>query len=150
MTLESLFAWANYSVIPFWLLLLVAPRWRWTGLLVHGPVVVLLLAPVYAYLLFGYAGTPENIDMTSLYGVVEGFSAPSVAAAGWIHYLIFDLFIGAWEARDAMRRRIPHLAVVPCLLATLLVGPLGLLLYVVVRFIATRILQYDEFAGVAA
>lgn len=148
MTLETLFAFATYAVLPFWLLLLVAPRWRWTGLLVHGPVVVLLLAPLYGYLLFGYGGTPENVDMTTLYGVVEAFGAPSLAAAGWIHYLIFDLFIGAWEARDAMRRGMSHLLVVPCLLATLFVGPLGLLLYVVLRFAATRTVQYDEFAGV--
>ncbi|MEM7436013.1 MAG: ABA4-like family protein [Myxococcota bacterium] len=150
MTLETLFSIANYAVLPFWLLLLVAPRWRWTGLLVHGPVVVLLLAPLYGYMLFGYGGGPENVDMTSLYGVVEGFSAPSLALAGWIHYLIFDLFIGAWEARDAMRRNLPHLAVVPCLLGTLLVGPLGLLLYVVVRFVASRVVQYDEYADAPA
>ena len=147
MTLESLFTIATLAVVPFWLLLVVAPRWRWTGLLVHGPVVVLLLAPIYGYLLFGYGGTPERVDMFSLYGIIEAFGAPSIATAGWIHYLIFNLFIGAWESRDAMRRGIPYLWVVPCLLATLFVGPLGLLLYVVVRYAKTRTLEYDEFVG---
>ena len=144
MPLEILFKVANYAVLPFWLLLIVAPRWRWTQLLVHGPVVVSLLTPIYAYMLFGYGSSLENIDMTTLYGVMSAFAAPHVVVAGWIHYLIFDLFIGAWESRDALRLGIPHLLVIPCLLTTLFVGPVGLLLYVIVRFIGRRVVQYDE------
>jgi hypothetical protein len=80
----------------------------------------------------------------TLYGVMIGFSAPQIVVAGWIHYLIFDLFIGAWESRDALRRGVPHWLVVPCLLATLMVGPVGLLLYVLLRFSSKRVLEYDE------
>ncbi len=144
MPLEILFTAANYTVLPFWLLLMVAPRWRWTQLLVHGPVLVLLLTPIYAYMLFGYGPSLENVDMTTLYGVMSAFTAPHVVVAGWIHYLIFDLFIGAWESRDAQRLGIPHWFVLPCLLVTLFIGPVGLLLYVIVRFIGRRVVQYDE------
>ena len=144
MPLETLFKVACYSVIPFWLLLIVAPRWPWTQRLVHGPVVLLLLTPIYAYLLFGYAPSPEGMEFTSLYGVMVGFSVPHIVVAGWIHYLIFDLFVGAWEARDAQRRGIPHFLVVPCLVLTLMIGPVGLLLYVLVRFFRKRSLEYDE------
>ncbi len=144
MPLEILFKGANFAVLPFWLLLLVAPRWRGTQLLVHGPAVVLLLTPIYAYMLFGYGPSPQNVDVTTLYGVMSAFTAPHVVVAGWIHYLIFDLFIGAWEARDALRLHIPQLFVIPCLLATLVVGPVGLLLYLIVRFITRGVIQYDE------
>ncbi len=147
MTLEMLFQAANYAVIPFWLLLILAPRWSWTERLVHSPIVLLLLTPIYAYMLFGYGPAPEGMSVRSLYGVMVGFSAPHVAVAGWIHYLIFDLFVGAWEARDARRRGVPHLLLVPCLLATLMIGPVGLLLYVLVRFFSKRLLEFDE-AGV--
>ncbi len=144
MPLEILFKGANFAVLPFWLLLLVAPRWRGTQLLVHGPAVVLLLTPIYAYMLFGYGPSPQDIDMTTLYGVMSAFTAPHIVVAGWIHYLIFDLFIGAWETRDALRLHIPQLFVIPCLLATLVVGPVGLLLYLIVRFITRGVIQYDE------
>ncbi len=144
MPLEALFKAANYVVIPFWLMLIVAPRWSWTRRLVHGPVVVLLLTPIYAYMLFGYAPAPEGMAFSTLYGVMIGFSAPQIVVAGWIHYLIFDLFIGAWETRDAQRRGVPHLLVVPCLIVTLMIGPVGLLLYVLVRFFSKRVLEYDE------
>jgi hypothetical protein len=73
-----------------------------------------------------------------------GFSVPHIVVAGWIHYLIFDLFVGAWETRDAQRRGIPHLLVIPCLIVTLMIGPVGLLLYVLVRFFSKRVLEYDE------
>lgn len=144
MPLETLFNAATYGVIPFWLALMLAPRWSWTQRLVHGPVVLLLLTPIYAYMLFGYAPAPEGMNFRSLYGVMVGFSAPHIVVAGWIHYLIFDLFVGAWEVRDAQRRGIPQLLVVPCLIATLMVGPIGLLLYVVVRFFSKQVLEYDE------
>ena len=144
MPLELLFRAANFTVLPFWLLLIVAPRWRWTQRLVHGPVVVLLLAPIYAYLLFGYAPAPRDMTFLTLYGVMIGFSAPHIVVAGWIHYLIFDLFVGAWESRDAVRRGVPLWLVIPCLLGTLMFGPIGLLLYVTVRFFSTRVLEYEE------
>jgi hypothetical protein len=144
MTIEILFKAANYAVIPFWLLLIVAPRCSWTQRLVHGPVVLLLLTPIYAYMLFGYGPAPEGMSFTSLYGVMIGFSAPHVVIAGWIHYLIFGLFVGAWQARDAQRRGISHLLLVPCLLVTLMAGPVGLLLYVLVRFFSKGVLEYGE------
>ena len=144
MPLEMLFKAANYAVIPFWLLLVFAPRWHWTQRLVHGPVVVLLLTPIYAFMLFGYAPAPEEMNFLTLYGVMVGFSAPHVVMAGWIHYLIFDLFVGAWESRDALRRGVPYWLVIPCLLATLMFGPIGLLLNVLVRFFSRRVLEYEE------
>ena len=144
MPLELVFTAANFAVLPFWFLLFVAPRLSWTQRLVHGPVVVLLMAPMYAYLLFGYGSVPEEMNFRTLYGVMVGFSVPHIVMAGWIHYLVFDLFIGAWEVRDAIRRGIPHWLVVPCLLVTLLLGPLGLLLSVLVRFFRTGVLEYEE------
>ena len=144
MTLETLFKVASYTVIPFWILLLAAPRWSWTQRLVHGPVVVLLLTPIYAYMLFGYAPIPKEVSFRTLYGLMAGFSVPHLVVAGWIHYLVFDLFIGAWVSRDALRRGVPYVLVIPCLIGTLMAGPVGLLLYVVVRFFTSRVLEFDE------
>jgi hypothetical protein len=53
--------------------------------------------------------------------------------AGWVHYMAFDLFIGAWETRDARRAGVPHLMVVPCLILTFMLGPIGLLVYLALR-----------------
>jgi hypothetical protein len=74
------------------------------------------------------------------------FADPWLLLAGWVHYLVFDLFIGSWEVRDAGRLGIPHLLVVPCLVLSFLFGPAGLLLYGIVRAVRTRRVLVDEAA----
>ncbi|HEU6452531.1 MAG TPA: ABA4-like family protein, partial [Gemmatimonadaceae bacterium] len=66
------------------------------------------------------------------------FENPWALLAGWVHYLAFDLFVGGWEVRDAQRRGIPHLLVVPALVLTFLFGPGGLLLYLAIRSLVRR------------
>ncbi len=144
MDLETVFAACNFGVLPFWALLVLAPRARATELLVHRPVVPAALGVVYGVLLFSGGEPPEGANMTSLAGVTALFTSPSAVTAGWIHYLIFDLFIGAWQSRDALRRGIPHWLVAPCLLFTLALGPLGLLAYLAVRFARVRVARLDE------
>jgi hypothetical protein len=95
-------------------------------------VIPLLLALVYLGLLAaswrGHAG-----GFSSLHGVSELFSNHWLLLAGWVHYLAFDLFTGAWEVRDSASHGIPHWLVVPCLILTFLFGPVGLLSYFAVR-----------------
>ncbi len=70
---------------------------------------------------------------SSLHGVAELFSNPWLLLAGWVHYLAFDLFVGTWEVRDSLERGVPRLLVVPCLLLTFMLGPVGFLTYHVTR-----------------
>jgi hypothetical protein len=69
----------------------------------------------------------------SLPNVMRLFTKPEIALAGWIHYLAFDLLVGAWEVRTAREDRIPFILVVPCLLLTFLFGPAGYLAFVSLR-----------------
>ena len=71
-------------------------------------------------------------------GIALLFSAPENAMLGWTHYLAFDLFIGSWEAEDAVESGVPHWALVLCLFGTLMVGPIGLLVYYCIRTVARR------------
>ena len=87
-----------------------------------------LYTVVIAVHFFGSAG-----GFSSLQDVALLFSDPWLLLAGWIHYLAFDLLVGAWEARDARERGIPHLFVVPSLILTFLFGPAGWLLYLGIR-----------------
>ena len=66
------------------------------------------------------------------------------ALAGWVHYLAFDLFIGSWQVRDAVRNAIPLWLVLPCLVLTFLFGPIGLVAYLAVRTARTRRLGVAE------
>jgi len=132
MDLESLFSLCNLSVLPVWLLLIVLPRWRVTHLVVASCAIPLLLAVVYLVLIAGNLRGAEG-GFGSLAGVASLFESRPILLAGWVHYLAFDLFIGGWEVRDAQRRSIPHFLVIPCLILTFMLGPVGLLLYFVIR-----------------
>ena len=133
MTPDTVFLVCNNAVIPAWLLLAIAPGWRWTERIVHAGWIPLLLALVYAGASLLNSDSPEGAGFGSLEGVMLLFTSPYAMLAGWIHYLAFDLFVGAWQVRDARRRAIPHWMVLPCLFFTLMLGPIGLGLYLTLR-----------------
>jgi hypothetical protein len=61
------------------------------------------------------------------------FANDHALAAGWLHYLAFDLFVGSWIAELGLRHGVPALLLVPCLLLTFLLGPTGLVLFLLLR-----------------
>lgn len=134
---ETLFTVCSNAVLPGWILLLVAPRWRWTTGLIASVLTPGVLAIVYVVLMASSFGSTEG-GFSSLAEVSQLMSNPRVLLAGWVHYLVFDLFIGCWEVRDAQQIGLSHWLVIPCLALTLLLGPTGLLLYFVLRSAVKR------------
>jgi len=137
---ERIFSLAGNVAMVGWLLLVVLPRWKWTTRLITPVIIPSLLALVYGWLIFSgfQAGKDDGGSFGSLAGVKLLFSHDTLLLAGWIHYLAFDLFIGSWETRDARRLGIHHLLVIPCLFFTLMLGPVGLLAYLLLRFVMRR------------
>jgi hypothetical protein len=131
MTAERVFSILNLVAMVSWLPLVFLPRMRWATTVV--PVVVPVLLAVVYVALVAVALPGSEGGFSSLAGVRALFANPWGLLAGWTHYLAFDLFIGGWEVRDAQRRGISHLLVVPALVLTFLLGPGGLLLYLAVR-----------------
>jgi hypothetical protein len=143
MVLEALFSMAGALVLPGWLLLVLAPRWKWSARLVAPVLIPALLAGLYVSLIaWHWAGHQGGFG--SLAEVRRLFDDPALLLAGWVHYLAFDLFVGSWEVRDAQRLGVPHLAVVPCLVLTFLFGPAGWLLYLVLRVVLRRQIAIDD------
>ena len=130
-SLEAIFTICNLLVLPGWTLLLLAPRWDWSRRLILA-VVIPFLALAYVVLLASGWGAAEG-GFDSLEGVGQLFSEPRLLLAGWVHYLAFDLLAGLWETQESQRRGIPHWLLVPCLLMTLLFGPVGLGMLLILR-----------------
>ncbi len=145
MTPDTLFGLSNTVALLGWLLLIVAGRKRWASGLITAVIVPLALAAVYSCLILLHWGESGG-NFNTLSGVAALFANRWLLLAGWVHYLAFDLFIGNWEVRDAMRNRIPHWAVVPCLILTFLFGPAGLLVYFGLRFATRRKIEIVEAA----
>ena len=131
MTQETTFSICSWIAMLGWLLLLGAPRNR-RALTLAGTVLPLTLAAIYL-VLFALNVRGAAGGFSSLADVAQLFGNRWLLLAGWVHYLAFDLFIGAWETRDAMTRGVPRLLLVPCLVMTFMLGPIGLLGYHLVR-----------------
>ena len=144
MEADVLFTLCNRAVLPAWLLLILAPNWKWTHKLIFHAWIPSLLALCYIYAFWAAEPAPEGAGFGSLDGVLLLFQVPYIALAGWIHYLVFDLFVGAWILRDSQRRNIAYWWVLPCLPLTLMYGPVGLLLYFIIRFALLRTLSTVE------
>ena len=137
MTPDQLFGIVGTIPLPGWLLLLFLPRWRYTMPVVRGCCVV-VLAAFYSYLIVAHFGDGKG-GFGSLRDVALLFENRWALLAGWVHYLAFDLFVGAWMTEDAQKRGISHWFVVPCLPLTLMFGPMGLLLYLGLRVAILRL-----------
>ncbi|MFK7730927.1 MAG: ABA4-like family protein [Pseudomonadales bacterium] len=144
MSPDTVFTVANLAVIPAWLLLALLPQHAITQRMVHALWIPCLLACFYCWALFFGEPSAEGAGFGSLDALTLLFQSKTALLAGWIHYLAFDLFIGAWQVRDAARRSIKHLFVVPCLFFTLMAGPLGLMLYLLLRLGLRRVTTLVE------
>lgn len=136
MTWNTLYLILNALVMPAWALLLLLPRAHLTARIVHSALYPVVIGAIYAVSLAAgmvFGQSADGVGFSSLARVALLFDHPNGVITGWSHYLVFDLFVGAWIGRDAVRRGIAHIVAVPCLLGTYLFGPVGLLLYVVVR-----------------
>lgn len=134
---DQIFKIANGIPLVGWILLSIAPKWKYTQFIVLNLVVV-LLAGIYLTLAITNFGSAEG-NFSSLAGVMKLFENPYAVVAGWVHYLAFDLTIGLLITLNAQKYGINHyLLVVPCLFFTLMLGPVGLLMYLIIRTIKTR------------
>ena len=136
MTYAHLFDFVNASVLPAWILLIFAPRWSWTRKLVHSMLWPMVLGGLYiavfaAVIFLGHGA--EGGSFTSIEGVRALFSSDAGIVIGWAHFLVFDLFVGAWCARDAARRGFKHALLIPCLIFCFMAGPVGLVMYLLLR-----------------
>lgn len=132
MDFAQVFSVASSAAMLGWLVLILAPR---------RPVVIQALrlgligalSLTYAVLIFVYFFRVEGGGFGSIEEVRALFMSDPVLVAGWIHYLAFDLFTGSWIAVEADKRGYNRLLQAPMLIATFMLGPIGLLLFYLTR-----------------
>lgn len=133
MKAEQIFSIANLIAMLSWILLVVAPRFVLMRKIILSGAIPLLLSVAYLVLIVLFFGKADG-GFDSLPNVMKLFTNEWAVLAGWIHYLAFDLFVGIWEVKDAQAKNISHWFVIPCLVLTFLFGPIGFLLYSILRF----------------
>jgi hypothetical protein len=132
--LLALIAWAGLIFLPRWPALLSGVLYLGVGLL------CLIYATGLIGLLSGLIPNPQGggADFTTIAGVRAVFASDAGVTIGWTHYLAFDLFVGLWIARDGDAKGISRFIQAPILFATLMAGPLGLGVWLLLREPAAR------------
>ena len=134
MALETLFSLCSGLALAGWLGLVFFPKSPVARGLLPSVIIPVLLGITYAYLMFSFGGeVPPDSGFGTLAEVKALFSVDALLLAGWIHYLAFDLFIGAWIVRDSQSHELRHWLVILCLFFTLMTGPFGLSLYLLLK-----------------
>jgi len=132
MAWEGLFTFVHLVALAGWAMLFLAPR----GPRVAAYVLYLcvgLLCLTYAVMFTSQFRSILAGDFLSIEGIRSLFAGDGGIVIGWTHYLAFDLFIGQWIAKDADHKGFSRIVQVPILLLTLLAGPIGLLIWLVMR-----------------
>jgi len=137
MTPATVFTIANSIALFAWIYLIAGARWTPSLFRVVRYAVPVLFAIVYVAALF-LAEPNEDAGFQTLEQVTALFTQPWAVVAGWLHYLAFDFFVGCWILAKAKAEAIAHGWIVIPMIFTFLFGPVGLLLFLIVRRIAGR------------
>lgn len=145
MSPDQIFGISNTIAMVGWLILIFTPFWKQADKVIIG-LFITLLAIVYAWLIFSSFKPADMQSFSTLNGVMALFGDKTMVTAGWVHYLAFDLMTGLFIRKNAVMHGINHWLTVPCLLCTFMLGPIGLLLYLILRWIITRQYFADNYA----
>ncbi len=146
---ETFFQATNTLALLAWIALVLFPTRRLVSGTLCGFVVPGVLALAYTCVIgwrLAVTGPPPG-DVMTLAGLRAAFGDDWVFAAAWTHYLVFDMVVGAWIARDATRLGMPWGPRTMALLLTFLAGPVGFLVHVVARTLLCRTGAPDRSLG---
>ncbi|WP_127844128.1 ABA4-like family protein [Psychroflexus aestuariivivens] len=136
MTASIVFQIVNTIVIPAWLILIFFPGKSW-----RNPVIYcfsMAMAVVYlVYVIQGF-GDMDMESFSKLEGIKAMFSSDEAVLTGWVHYLVFDLLVGNWILNQSRKHGLNHFLIIPCLLLCFMFGPVGFLLYSILKVSKTK------------
>lgn len=136
MSAASLFSFGNSFVLLGWVLLIFAPNWKHTQTLIISGIIV-LFSILYTYMILKDIGNFDPNSFSTLANVKVFFTQDDAVAAGWLHYLAFDLFVGAYIVRKSKKMGISRLLYTITLPFTFMFGPIGYLLFFIIKTIKT-------------
>ena len=138
MTPTEVFSIASVIAMPMWVLMLFFSKWKGTQFLIDFKVIPLALAFIYVIYVFQAIQIGGMMDFGSLTSVMTLFTEENAVLAGWVHYLAFDLLVGMWMLDQNKELRINQLLMAPCLFLTFMLGPVGFLLFMIIKTIKQK------------
>jgi hypothetical protein len=119
---------------PFWALMILVPKWSWTKKIAESYLIVVPPSLIYVVLLVPEISTVLPLVTQPEIGPLADYLAtPAGTALVWAHMLAWDLFVGRWIYLEGRRLNVHPLVMAPVLVMTILLAPVGLLLFLIVR-----------------
>ena len=146
---EVIYLWLSFGVLPFWLTLIFLPNSKISLIFISSIFLPIIFTLIYSYMIYQLITNGENmLESFNLYLGIENlhslFSNDIFLLIFWIHFLAINLFLGSWVSRDALRHNIPKFLSGISLISIYFTGPLGLVLYWLIRiFYSKKISLYD-------
>ena len=149
LTFETIYLWTNFGVMPFWLMLIFMPNSKITQIFVNSVILPLIFAVVYGYTIYQTILLEEPIfEVFELYLSLDNlytiFSVESFLLVFWLHFVALNLFLGSWIARDGVKYSMPRKLVSIPLILVYLTGPVGLVLYWLMRVFYAKKLGFHD------
>ena len=148
-TIEMIYLWLSFGVVPFWFILVFFPQSKVCGLFVTSIFPFLILGSVYIYLLYYFFSTgydfSENFELyLGIYNLASLFENEAFLILIWTHFLAINLFCAAWIVRDSQKYLMSkYMNIIP-LIITYFIGPVGIIMYWIIRiFFAKKISLFD-------
>ena len=138
MTPTAVFSIASMITMPMWILMIFLSKWKVTRFLIDFKIIPLALTLIYAIYIFQAIQTGGMMDFGSLKSVMALFTEENAVLAGWVHYLAFDLLIGMWMLDQNKELKINQLLMAPCLFLTFMLGPIGFLLFIIIKTVKQK------------
>jgi len=149
LTFENIYLYANFGILPFWLMLIIIPNSKVTQIFINSIILPLILSAAYVYVIYQTILLDEPIlDIFKLYLSLDNlytiFATESFLLVFWLHFLTLNLFLGSWISRDGVKYNMSRGLVSVPLILVYFTGPLGLVLYWIIRvFYAKRLGFHD-------
>ena len=148
-TFEVIYLWANLIVLPLWLLLIFLPSSNLSKVLINSITIPLLFSIAYIYA--AYQIFLLEIPIYTAFNLYQGidelyslFADEGFLLIFWLHFLAINLFVGSWIARDGVRNNIAKKIIFLPLILIYFTGPVGLLLYWIIRMVFARRFSFNE------
>jgi len=148
-TIEMIYLWINIGVLPFWIVLIFFPYSNICKIFTISIFPILVFSLIYGYLFFtividGYDLLNNFSLYLSLDKLLDLLNNKSFLILFWIHFLAINLFCGSWIVNDSQKFSISKFMTFLPLITTYFIGPLGLLIYWIIRiFYAKKISFYS-------
>jgi len=137
--MSTAFTLVFVAAAPFWALMIFAPAWGWTRRIVSSPwsaTPPLVFWFVFALPMFGEL--LPAVAKPTLAGWQELLAEPAALTFAWAQIIAWDLFVGRWMYLDSRERGIHPLVMGPLLVVAIMLSPIAVPVYLVLRGVLGR------------